>query len=207
MKFQWLIKNDNNNLIVFFNGWGMDEKVVSHLVSDNYDVLMLCDYRAFELEKFDFSRYSKKVLIAWSLGVYVCNNYQEFKSFDKFIAINGTLKPIDDEFGISPMVYNLTVDNFNELSCSKFMKKITTNIDLKDYCSRSIEELKNELVSIRDLKVENYFEFDKAIISSKDRIIPTKNQLNYWQNTNAEIIQVEGVHYIFDMYEKWDELV
>lgn len=207
MKFQWLIKNDNNNLIVFFNGWGMDEKVVSHLVSDNYDVLMLCDYRAFELEKFDFSRYSKKVLIAWSMGVYVCNNYQEFKSFDKFIAINGTLKPIDDEFGISPMVYNLTVDNFNELSCSKFMKKITTNIDLKDYCSRSIEELKNELVSIRDLKVENYFEFDKAIISSKDRIIPTKNQLNYWQNTNAEIIQVEGVHYIFDMYEKWDELV
>lgn len=207
MKFQWLIKNDNNNLIVFFNGWGMDEKVVSHLVSDNYDVLMLCDYRTFELEKFDFSIYSQKILIAWSMGVYVCNNYQEFKSFDKFIAINGTLKPINDEFGIPSMIYNLTVDNFNELSCSKFMKKITTNIDLKDYCSRSIEELKNELISIRDLKVENYFEFDKAIIASKDRIIPTKNQLNYWKNTNTEIIQVEGSHYIFDMYEKWDELV
>ena len=207
MKIQWLIKNNNKDLIVFFNGWGMDEKVVSHLVSDNYDVLMLCDYRAFELENFDFSMYSKKILIAWSMGVYVCNNYKEFKSFDKFIAINGTLKPIDDEFGIPSMIYNLTVDNFNELSCSKFMKKITTNIDLKDYCSRSIEELKNELISIRDLNVENYFDFDKAIISSKDRIIPTKNQLNYWQNTNVEILQVDGAHYIFDMYKKWDELV
>ena len=108
---------------------------------------------------------------------------------------------------VPSMIYNLTVDNFNELSCSKFMKKITTNIDLKDYCSRSIEELKNELISIRDLNVENYFDFDKAIISSKDRIIPTKNQLNYWQNTNVEILQVDGAHYIFDMYKKWDELV
>lgn len=207
MKHKWLIKNNNNKLIVFFNGWGMDEKVVSHLKSDKFDVLMFYDYRTFETETFDFSKYDEKYLLAWSMGVYVCNKYNEFKSFDKFIAVNGTQKPIDDEYGIPPMVYNLTVDNFNELSCSKFMKKITTNVDLKEYCSRSVQELKDELIAIRDLKVDEYLQFDKAIVSSKDRIIPTKNQINYWQTMNVEIKDVEGAHYIFDSYKLWDELI
>lgn len=207
MQHQWLIKNENKNLIVFFNGWGMDAKVVEHLGSDNYDVLMFYDYRNFVIENFDFSKYEKKILIAWSMGVYVCNNYPLFKTFDRFIAINGTQKPIDDNYGIPRMVYNLTVDNFNELSCSKFMKKITSNIDLKNYCSRSIQELKNELVAIRDLQIVEYLNFDKALVSLKDRIIPAKNQINYWNSVNVLIEEFDGAHYIFDAFKNWDELI
>ena len=207
MKYQWLIKNNSKNLVVFFNGWGMDEKVVSHLSSEKFDVLMFYDYRSFEIEKFDFSKYGKKILVAWSMGVYVCNKFDVFKSFDKFIAINGTQKPIDDDFGIPPLIYSLTVDNFNELSCGKFMKKITSKIDLREYCSRSVDDLKQELISIRDLIVENYIGFNKAIISSKDRIIPSKNQIKYWQKENVLFEEIEGPHYIFDLYKKWDEIV
>ena len=36
MDCHWLNKNGNKNLIVFFNGWGMDEKIVSHLNCTNY---------------------------------------------------------------------------------------------------------------------------------------------------------------------------
>ncbi len=262
MRAKWLNKKNNENLIVFFNGWGMDEKIVSNLMCDNWDVLVLFDYRDFQIEVFDFSMYENKTLIAWSLGVFVCTNYYElFKDFDKFIAINGTPKPIDDNFGIPSKIYNLTVDNFNEMSCAKFMKKISSNINIQNYCSRSCEELKNELISIKnqfyitsqqassDIESnfgeynpvspalfaassppknwgspfqgvaqkfrsstlsQNFFgqyKFNKVFVSLNDKIIPSKNQINYWNTKADEIIQLDMPHYIFDSFSKWSNFL
>lgn len=208
MRYKWLNKNNNDKLIVFFNGWGMDDKVISHLDCEDFDVLAFCDYETFEIPNFDFSTYSKKYLIAWSMGVFVCNYfYEAFCNFDKYIAINGTQKPIDDEFGISKKIYDLTVNNFNELSCAKFMKKISSSVDLNSYKSRSNEELKNELTSIRDLKVKNYFNFDESIVSDKDRIIPTQNQINFWNKQGVTVKSEIGAHYIFDKYKNWRDFL
>lgn len=208
MQYKWLNKKNNKKLIVFFNGWGMDEKVVEHLYFDDFDVLTFYDYTSFEIASFDFTSYENKILVAWSMGVFVCNYfYEKFKNFNKFIAINGTQKPIDDIYGIPTAIYNLTVDNFNELSCSKFMKKISTTVDLKCYSSRTIEELRQELISIRDLKVEKYLQFDKAILSVKDRIFPFKNMQKYWLEKIVKIEEIENAHYIFDEYKKWSDLL
>ena len=40
MKYEWLNKCENKNLIVFFNGWGMDSNAVSNLNFGNYDILI-----------------------------------------------------------------------------------------------------------------------------------------------------------------------
>ena len=40
MKYKWLNNVKNKKLIIFFNGWGMDENVVKHLDCEDYDVLM-----------------------------------------------------------------------------------------------------------------------------------------------------------------------
>ncbi len=208
MKYKWLNKSENKKLIVFFNGWGMDEKIVSHLNFSDFNVLMFYDYLNTQIPDFDFSNYDYKVLIAWSMGVYVCNIfYDKLKDFNKYTAINGTQKPVDDDYGIPQLVYNLTVENFNELSSAKFMKKITTEVDLKEYTSRSTEELKQELISIRDLKIEKYLNFNKVIISTKDRIMPYKNQLRFWTEKGVEIIELNAPHYIFNLYKNWDELI
>lgn len=209
MNYEWLNKQENKNLIAFFNGWGMDSNAVSNLCFNDFDVLMLSDYRSFEPINFDFSKYEKKYLIAWSMGVFVCNYYYEqFKNFDKFIAINGTQKPIDDNFGIPVMIYDLTINNFNELSCCKFVKKMSPSLDIEKYCTRSIDELKQELIAIKNLKSEQLLTFDKAIVSLKDRIIPVKNQLNWWQNQNVQIEQLENApHYIFNLYKNWSDLI
>ena len=201
MKINWLNKNNNSKLIVFFNGWGMDERVIKHLSYNDYDVLTICDYNKIEPIDFDFSKYSGKNLICWSMGVFIANLfYEQFNEFDNIIAINGTQKPIDDNYGIPTTIYNLTVDNFNDLSCAKFMQKVSTSIEPS---GRSTEELKEELIAIRDLKVDNYLTFNKAIISTKDRIIPSKNQMNFWKNAQV----IDGAHYIFDKYTSWDELI
>ena len=65
MEYKWLNKKNNKKLIIFFNGWGMDEKIVSDLCAQNYDILTLFDYRTIETPDFDFSNYEKKYLIAW----------------------------------------------------------------------------------------------------------------------------------------------
>ena len=208
MQYKWLNKQNNKNLIVFFNGWGMDEKIVKNLDCQNFDVITFFDYRTFDMPITDFSIYEKQYLIAWSMGVYVCNLfYDKFKDFDGFTAINGTQKPIDDNFGIPTLAYNLTVDNFNELTCKKFMKKISTEVNLQDYCSRSLNELRQELISIRDLKINDFLSFNKAILSTKDRIFPFNNMLNYWQTTKTDIVQIEGSHYIFDKIKNWSDLI
>ncbi len=208
MKYKWLNKSNNKKLIVFFNGWGMDEKVVSHLSFNDFDVLMFYNYTDTDKSDFDFSNYEYKILLAWSMGVYVSNIYYEtFKGFDKYIAINGTQKPIDDDYGIPEAVYNLTAENFNEFSKEKFIKKITTHVDLKKYTTRSTEELKSELIAIRDLKPEKYLKFNKAVISTKDRIMPYKNQLRFWSEKDIEITELDAPHYIFNFYTKWEELL
>ena len=208
MQYKWLNNQGNKNLIVFFNGWGMDDKIVSNLNCDNYDVLTYYDYRTFEPQDIDFSKYENKYLIAWSMGVYVCNIFYDLiKDFNKKIAINGTQKPIDDKYGIPIFAYNLTIDNFNETTCKKFMKKISSTVNLQDYCSRNLDELKQELISIKNLEIENYIKFDKVIISQNDRIFPYQNMLNFWNEQSIVIENIEASHYIFNKYNNWSDLI
>ena len=189
MEIKWLNKKNNNKFIVFFNGWGMDEKIVSNLLFEDYDVLTFFDYRNIEKIQIDLSDYKEKYLIAWSMGVYVCNFFRdEFKNFDKFIAINGTQKPIDNDYGIPVEIYNMTIERFNEQSCKKFIRKISPKLNTEEYCRRTIEELKEELISIRDLKI-------------------TKNQINYWNQENIKITELDSNHYIFDNFKTWSELL
>lgn len=202
MRFDWLNKNNNKNLIVFFNGWG--SIVPEELLYNNFDLLMLHDYGDFTPLTADFSSYEKKYLIAWSLGVYVCNFYfDNFKDFNGFTAINGTLMPVDDNYGIPVNAYDLTINNFNELTCKKFMKKIGSSSEI----TRKIEDLKQELISIKSLKPSHFLDFNKVIISTKDRIFPYKNLKAFWENKSVKIIELEASHYVFEKFENWSDLI
>ena len=96
MKYKWLNKNSNQKLIIFFNGWGMDENVVKHLNCEDYDVLMFYNYNTLETD-FDFKLlniYPEKNLIAWSMGVMVATNFIKYfslKSFDSVTALTAFL--------------------------------------------------------------------------------------------------------------------
>lgn len=208
MKQEWLNKNENTDLIVFFSGWG-DGNISFKPFCENFDVLMFFDYRTLDEITIDFSQYKNKYLICWSMGVYVCNYYyNKFNNFNKLIAINGTQKPIDDNFGIPAFIYDLTIQNFNELSCNKFVKKMSPSLAPDKYATNSIEELRNELISIKNLEIKELLKFDKAIISLKDKIFPPQNQINWWKTQNVQIeISENSFHYIFDIYKNWSDLI
>ena len=67
--------------------------------------------------------------------------------------------------------------------------------------------MNKELVFVRDLKIDNFLTFTKAIISTKDRIFPYKNMSAFWGKTNADITEIEAPHYIFDRVKNWSDLI
>lgn len=212
MQYFWLNKQvENKDIIVFFNGWAMNETPIKHLDTEGFDILVLSDYRKinFDFKTIDFSKYQKKYLICWSMGVYASNLfYNELEKFDKKIAINGTNKIIDNNFGIPEKIYKVTVKFLNEDSLDKFIKNMFNQGKLNPQITitRSLEELREELVSIQNFELKEELKFDKALISLDDRIVPTKNQLNFWQD-KAQIEQVQGTHCMFENYKSWQELL
>ncbi len=210
MKHYWLNKVNNKKLIVFFNGWGMDEKSVQHLDCNDIDVLVFFDYRTMQTEENVWNKinsYSEIYLAGWSMGVMVSSIFSEkISDIVSKTAIAGTLLPINDEYGIPVKIYELTANNFNELSKKKFLRKMFA-IDESKFINRDTSELKDELISLQGISSVNV-DFDKAIIPLFDKIIPTQNQINFWQTKpKTKIIQFQCAHYPFFEFKSWKEII
>ena len=206
MKYKWLNKINNKKLIVFFNGWGMDENIITHLEPEDYDILMFYDYITLDIE-FDWNildTYNEKILVAWSMGVMVgseiLNNYSSH--FSKKVAINGTLKPIDSEFGIHPKIYDLTIKGFNEKGRERFISSMF-DVATQITCERDIDNQHFELISLKNYSSNLKFNYNKILISDNDKIIPTKSQVAYWGIEP----NLKGGHCPFFIFKKWSEIL
>lgn len=217
MQLTWVIKNNSNKLIIFFNGWSLDENIIKHLTSSEFDVLMFNDYSDLEIaqEILDkINSYAEVNVIAWSFGVWACGNViNHFKNLKSAIAFNGTLMPIDNALGIPEKIFNLTLTHLSEENYVRFFKNMFVGVaDLSKISTRAIENKKQELEQIKNLSAEkncaqNAKFFNKVFISTNDKIISAKNQLGFWGETDAKIIKIESGHYIFDIFSTWDEIL
>ena len=205
MKYKWLNQKNNPKIILFFNGWGMDENVVKHLDCEDYDVLMFYNYNTLETD-FDWDLlniYSEKNLIAWSMGVMVGGKYlDKLGALKQTVAINGTLKPIDENYGIHPKIYDLTIKGFNEKGRKRFIDSMfNKTIDIN--CNREIDEQHSELIALKNYQANEAFEYNKVLISDNDKIIPTKSQVAFWGIEP----NLKGGHCPFFHFKKWSELL
>lgn len=216
MQFHWLNKQNNSKLIIFFAGWSFDENPFKFLACENFDVLIVYDYSTIDENIEKFTSYKEINLIAWSMGVFVAYLLKDkLPKFNKKIAINGTPLPVNDEFGIPIKPFLLTLRHARTGLEGKFYQNIfDTKEEFEKYSTmsvnRSIENRETELKSLYD-KIRsaeiNYNRFyDKALISSRDKIIPTKNQINFWQN-NAEIEMLESGHFPYYNFKSWNEIL
>ena len=203
MKYKWLNKENNKKLIVFFNGWGMDECVINHLEPEDYDVLMLYDYNTLETD-FDFKNiypYPEKYLVAWSMGVMTATLFDV--DYVSKTAINGTYKPIDNKFGIPKRIYDLTLRGFSPKGAERFIKDMYNEDCILPHPNREFENQKSELEALTHYEANPDFKYDRIIISTKDRIIPTKNQVAFWGIEP----NIDSGHAPFNHFKKWSELL
>ena len=216
MQFHWLNKQNKENLIIFFAGWSFDETPFKFLDCGDFDVIIMYDYNKLDLPKTDFSNYKNINLIAWSMGVFVAYLLKDkLPKFTKKIAINGTIKPVDDEFGIPQKPFLLTLRHAKTGLEGKFYQNIfNSNEEFEKYIKtpvkRTIENRETELRALYE-KIKtteiNYTHFyDKALISAHDKIIPTKNQVNFWQE-NSEIEMLESGHFPYYNFKSWNEIL
>ncbi len=230
MQSHWLNKQNNDKLIIFFTGWSFDYKPFEFLDYEDFDVLILYDYNLNprplrEREKFvnelcEFTNlgegYKQYYLIAWSMGVFMAYQMRnELPKFNKKIAINGTPFPVDDEFGIPQKPFLLTLRHAKTGLEGKFYQNIFDKPEeFERYqtapVERSIENREQELKTLyakikeTDKTYETYY--DKALVSNNDKIIPTKNQLNFWQN-KVPVEILESGHFPYYNFKSWNEIL
>ena len=70
---------------------------------------------------------------------------------------------------------------------------------------RTLEELKNELISLKTYNGDENFSFDLVYISEYDKIITPKNQLNFWNKRNEKILMLDCGHFPTSIFENLNE--
>lgn len=218
MKNVWLQKNNSDRCIVFCNGWGMDGSPFAPISSAGYDVLMLYDYQGVELPpSFDqqIRRYKDRVLVAWSMGVWAGQQlFSDMDScFSEKIAINGTLCPIHDRFGIPHDIAKGTLESWGKNSRQRFYRRMCRSKSLLEQFiryqpQRTCENQKEELAEL--FEIAGCFKpadsiYNTILIARNDRIVPTENQLAFWENSDACLL--DGSHFPFYSWSSWDNLL
>lgn len=215
MKVVDLVNNSSKSLILFFAGWGYDEASVAHLSSDTHDVKVVYDYRNISpLNLFTYQGYDSITVVAWSYGVWVANKVLQPISYiiTKAFAINGTLKPVDDENGIPSALFEGTVATLSEKSYQKFQARVmggTANLvsNNRYLPKRSFIEQKEELEALANHFKQSpsvNIQWNRAMCGTNDLIFPYKNLIHFWGDRT---ITKPYTHFVFDQYETWNELL
>lgn len=205
MKCAFIHKEKNSEglrrLILFFLGWGMDERPFASLSRKGYDILVVWDYRESDFSKLLFNGYDEICVVGWSFGVVEAarfiSHFADSLPITRCVAVAGTLSPVDDQFGIPRAIFEGTLQGLSERNLQKFYRRMF--LSGKEFQAfsvsvpqRGIEELSEELkaISERGSFHADIMLFDAVYIPVDDRIIPAGNQKNAWsEHPNVHFLQ------------------
>lgn len=215
MRYNWLNKSGNKKLIIFFCGWSFDEKPFKSSAFGEYDVLFFYDYKNHELP-LEIPDYEEYYLITWSMGVYIAYLLRDkLPKFKEKIAVNGTPFPIDDKLGIPVRTFDLTLKYVDTGLQGKFQRNLfKTEAEFEKYLknpvSREIPEQAEELSALKEFITSSEADYekfyDRAIISSADKIIPPRNQINCWTE-RVDVVMLDSGHFPFYEFKSWDDIL
>lgn len=215
----YLENNNSDNLILFFCGWGMDETPFSVLKNDS-DILYVYDYTNPDFPEFDFSKYKSVKLLSFSYGVYAgaIAKLPVSLKLDVRVAINGTLMPVDDKYGVPVRQFELT-EKMDSESVVKFRQRLFGGEKAGEHFAifehhlprRTAKSCTDELLGMKKYVPQipvPQKTFDKIYVAKHDRCVPTRNQLNFWQKAGGNnILELETGHFPFYNYEKLEDLL
>jgi len=226
MKAEWIVHQGSGDLLLFFNGWGMDRRVADCLFSaspewpeSGRDIVVLYDYRNLTLPAWlvEAMAVARSVdLLAWSLGVWAASNAGLLR-VSRAVAINGTLWPVDADRGISPDIFAGTLENWSDENRKRFERRMFASIppDMADSVrpvrdvSGQQQELRSigEAVSRSPAEPPSAWRFSKAMIGGRDQIFSPDNQRRAWLEAGVSVTGIAGMpHYPFTHISGWQEL-
>lgn len=215
MEAKWVVKNSRRSLILFFCGWGFDERCIKHIGDQRHDVVAVYDYRSLSFDASITNGYDKVVVVAWSFGVWAAGWLMEqgLLKVNSTHAINGTLNPVSGSEGIPAAIFEGTVGNLTEATMKKFTMRICGGA--RGYAElsrlmpqRCFEEQREELILLGEhfqrWSLSNKDIWSSALISTDDLIFPYQNLKNHWGDRATTI---GGAHLCFGKVETWGEMI
>lgn len=197
MRFHWLRRENNGELVLFVLGWAADHRIVEHIRPEGCDVLAVYDYSegigGNGCLQSIFAKYSRIHLFAWSFGVWVAERLFEGVSFHTAVALNGTPFPVDERYGIEPRRMAVTIrgikaggmEPFNRRAYGEHFDKLESLL-----APRPLEKNIAELEYLATASVVEYtpsIQWGKAVVGSGDLIFPPENMVRFW-GSRSEIL-------------------
>jgi len=217
MKCFWHTREDRDSLILFCNGWGMDHYPFMPLASGQHDICILYDYRDMAIPQAvaeNLSSYRRRYLVCWSMGVWVGQQLFSLdkEQFIKRIAINGTLLPIDDKYGIPVSLYDSTLKNFSDNGQERFYRRMCRETGILNKFllvkpKREVNDQKVELEYLKEMVKRSTSQtsiYTDVVMSGNDLVMPTLHQEAFWQG-HQSLFPVEGCHFPFFRWHNWEE--
>lgn len=215
MQSVWQL-NNSKKLLLFFSGWGMDERPTAHLTAGT-DVCTCFNYNSLDTGDTErWGSYDEITVVAWSMGVWAAE--QVLACFNlpvkQTIAVNGTPKPVDDIRGIPVATAQGTLDGLTPESLHRFYRRMLGSGNLLKQMEESgqmpvidFDERREELHRIISQRpyADTGFTWDKALIGTGDAIFPPKNMRAAWQG-KAKIVELDAPHYPFHLFKTWEEI-
>ncbi len=218
MKTSWLHRKGRDRLLVFCSGWGMDPEPFRELASSERDVLMFYDYRGmdtFSGAAAEIDGYSERILLGWSMGVWCGQRlFGDMNHlFSRSVAVNGTLCPVDDTFGIPRQLFAGTMHRWSPQTRDRFYHRMCRDPEvLKRFLARQpVRGLGDQQAELAyflktvDCVNPDHSIYREILITEGDRIVPTAHQLAYWGR--ARVTMMAGSHFPFYRWNSWDELL
>lgn len=197
MKQKFIKLNGSGRLVLFFAGWGMDERPFTK-VSPDADFMICYDYSDMDFSTEEISGYSEIKVVAWSMGVFAASIVSFPESFNiiSTVAFNGTTFPVDDTRGIPQAIFEGTLANITGNGVARFDRRMCSREELAVYKSvhpeRSLESLYAELKNIYDVyktcNTVSQMQWDNIFIGDNDLIIPTRNQQEAWSGHDCVVL-------------------
>lgn len=200
-----------DSLLIFFCGWASDHNTVRVLLDNDAlaqyadsDILVCWDYSSpgFKREFAELaSGYSRISVVAWSLGVWAAQQDETLLALSKegkivsCTAVNGTVSPVDDRFGIPVAIFKGTLDGLNDRNLYKFRYRMCGGKEcymtfMSREPERSIESDRGELGHIFRAAAAGTKAcgplWTTAVIGTDDAIFPSSNQRAAWEKRAVE---------------------
>lgn len=199
MEVRFVSHNSNSRLILFFAGWAMDATPFVGLHRPDYDVAVVWDYRDMTLDTELFGSYDEICVVAWSLGVYAAalSTAAIEHKVTRRIAVNGTLHPVDDLYGIPRAVFEGTRRGLDQRALYKFYRRVAGSREAfetfgSNMPSRDISGLCDELdvfLAAGPLPPDAVVRFDIVLVGTSDAIFPQANQIRAWDGYEVETLE------------------
>lgn len=206
---KYLINNNSDNLLLFFTGWGCDESEFEHLSSSS-DVLMLYDYSNLDFE-FDFSKYKKIDLIAFSAGVFIASVLDFDFEINKRVAISGNPYLFDEILGLSSDIQEV-LSGITEENADDFAKNYLIKTDAEwekfHHSRRTPDSCRIEYAKLKDLygahknKIKDIF--DSALFGEYDKMFNINIQKEFYKDRLYTV--KDARHNFFFKINKYEQI-